>query len=111
MRRALRITPATILYGIVAVVIGLVAAGQAPLWLGAIAVSYIAIKVALTWMLAPTEEEVAGKDRAWLAELNRDCGRVRTVEDRLDELERLKRRDLVTPEEYAAKRQEILKDL
>ncbi len=35
----------------------------------------------------------------------------RTVEDRLDELERLKRRDLVTPEEYAAKRQDILKDL
>jgi hypothetical protein len=35
----------------------------------------------------------------------------RSVEDRLDELERLKRRDLVTPEEYAAKRQEILKDL
>jgi hypothetical protein len=32
-------------------------------------------------------------------------------EDRFDELERLKRRDLVTPEEYAAKRQEILKDL
>ncbi len=34
-----------------------------------------------------------------------------SVEDRLDELERLKRRDLVTDEEYAAKRQEILKDL
>jgi hypothetical protein len=32
-------------------------------------------------------------------------------EDRLDELERLKRRDMVTPEEYTAKRQEILKDL
>ncbi|HEV3271212.1 MAG TPA: hypothetical protein VGZ93_03435 [Candidatus Methylacidiphilales bacterium] len=37
--------------------------------------------------------------------------RWRSVEDRLDELERLKRRDMVTPEEYAAKRQEILKDL
>ena len=36
---------------------------------------------------------------------------IRTTEDRLDELERLKRRDMVTPEEYAAKRQEILKDL
>jgi hypothetical protein len=35
----------------------------------------------------------------------------KSVEDRLDELERLKRRDLVTPEEYAAKRQEILNDL
>jgi len=35
----------------------------------------------------------------------------KSVEDRLDELERLKRRDMVTPEEYAAKRQEILKDL
>jgi hypothetical protein len=34
-----------------------------------------------------------------------------TVESRLDELERLKRREMVTPEEYAAKRQEILKDL
>jgi hypothetical protein len=33
------------------------------------------------------------------------------IEDRLDELERLKRRDMVTPEEYTAKRQEILKDL
>jgi hypothetical protein len=33
------------------------------------------------------------------------------IEDRFDELERLKRRDMVTPEEYAAKRQEILKDL
>jgi hypothetical protein len=32
-------------------------------------------------------------------------------EDRLDELERLKRRDMVTSEEYAAKRQEILEDL
>src|SRR5271170_3878280 len=37
--------------------------------------------------------------------------KLRTVEDRLDDLERLKRRDMVTPEEYAAKRQEILKDL
>jgi hypothetical protein len=35
----------------------------------------------------------------------------RSIEDRLDELERLKRRDMVTPEEYAVKRQEILKDL
>jgi len=35
----------------------------------------------------------------------------RLVEDRLDELERLKRRDMVTLEEYATKRQEILKDL
>jgi hypothetical protein len=37
--------------------------------------------------------------------------RASSIEDRLDELERLKRRDMVTPEEYAAKRQEILKDL
>ena len=35
----------------------------------------------------------------------------RSVEERLDELERLKRRDLISPEEYAAKRQEILKGL
>ncbi len=34
-----------------------------------------------------------------------------TVEDRLDELERLKRRDMVTAEEYALKRQDILNDL
>ncbi len=34
-----------------------------------------------------------------------------SVEDRLDELDRFRRRDMVTPEEYAAKRQEILKDL
>jgi hypothetical protein len=34
-----------------------------------------------------------------------------SVEDRLDELEHLKRRDMVTPEEYAAKRAEILNDL
>lgn len=34
-----------------------------------------------------------------------------SVEDRLDELELLKRRDLITSEEYAAKRQEILQDL
>ncbi len=37
--------------------------------------------------------------------------KAQSTEDRLDELERLKRRDMVTPEEYAAKRQEILKDL
>jgi hypothetical protein len=35
----------------------------------------------------------------------------RSVENRLDELERLNRREMVTPEEYAAKRQEILNDL
>ena len=34
-----------------------------------------------------------------------------SVEDRLDELERLKRRNMVTADEYAAKRQEILNDL
>jgi hypothetical protein len=37
--------------------------------------------------------------------------KLETAEDRFDELERLKRRDMVTPEEYAVKRQEILKDL
>jgi len=40
-----------------------------------------------------------------------DDGFLRSTEDRLDELKRLKRRDMVTSEEYAAKRQEILKDL
>jgi hypothetical protein len=34
-----------------------------------------------------------------------------TVEDRLDEMERLRRRNLISPEEYAYKRQEILKEL
>ena len=37
--------------------------------------------------------------------------RITAQHARLDSLERLKRRDMVTPEEYAAKRQEILKDL
>jgi hypothetical protein len=37
--------------------------------------------------------------------------KTQSSENRLDELERLKRRDMVTPEEYAVKRQEILKDL
>jgi hypothetical protein len=37
--------------------------------------------------------------------------RASSVENRLDELERLKRRDIVTAEEYAAKWQEILKRL
>jgi len=63
------------------------------------------------WMTAPTLEESARKDAEWLDQINRDYQKLRTVEDRLDELERLKRRDMVTPEEYAAKRQEILKDL
>jgi hypothetical protein len=40
-----------------------------------------------------------------------DSAKKKDVEDRLDELERLKRREMVTPEEYVAKRQEILKDL
>jgi hypothetical protein len=35
----------------------------------------------------------------------------RSAEDRLDELERLKRRAMVTPEEYEAKRKDILNDL
>jgi len=39
------------------------------------------------------------------------AGKEQRTEDRLDELERLKRRDMITPEEYATKRQEILKDL
>jgi hypothetical protein len=36
--------------------------------------------------------------------------RAPSVEDRLDELERRKRRDMVTLEEYAAKRQDTLED-
>ena len=51
--------------------------------------------------------------RAWSADMQLWATRAISsrVEDRLDELERLKRRDMVTHEEYAAKRQEILKDL
>jgi len=45
------------------------------------------------------------------AEESRPISSSKSVEDRLDELERLKRRDMVTPEEYAIKRQDILKDL
>jgi hypothetical protein len=43
--------------------------------------------------------------------VSRQLLRPASVEDRLDQLERLKRRAMVTPEEYTAKRQEILKDL
>jgi len=52
-------------------------------------------------------------NRAWSADMQLWATRAISsrVEDRLDELERLKRRDMVTHEEYAAKRQEILKDL
>jgi hypothetical protein len=64
-----------------------------------------------TWFLRkicdlPSKQDVVEDGKT----LN-DASVPRNVEDRLDELERLKRRDMVTPEEYAAKRQEILKDL
>ena len=111
MKHALQFTQRTLTNGGVALVIGLALFGHAPLWIAAVAISYIAVKMALTWALAPTEKELVDKDRAWLSEINRDYARLRSVEDRLDELERLKRRDMITPEEYAAKRQEILKDL
>ena len=58
---------------------------------------------------------------SYIIDAIRQYNRVRTIrnnpspfrraEDRLDELERLKRRDMVTAEEYVAKRREILKDL
>jgi hypothetical protein len=53
-------------------------------------------------------ETFRNKETSGLSDVYRNR---RSVEDRLDDLERLKRRDMVTPEEYAAKRQEILKDL
>jgi hypothetical protein len=59
-----------------------------------------AINVVICWRRA------AAADTALLNLLQQ-----KPIEDRLDELERLKRRELVTPEEYAAKRQEILQDL
>jgi hypothetical protein len=54
----------------------------------------------------PTRDLLDELDNNWDEQSHR-----KTVEDRLDILERLKRREMVTPEEYTAKRQEILKDL
>jgi hypothetical protein len=64
---------------------------------GPIGIAAAALNVAISWRRA-TKADSALIARA-------------SVEDRLDELERLKRRDMVTPEEYTAKWQEILKDL
>jgi hypothetical protein len=63
-----------------------------------ITLGYLGIRL----LCAPQGQSISREDHSL---------KVRSVEDRLDELERLKRRDMVTPEEYAAKRQEILKDL
>jgi hypothetical protein len=118
MSRALQFIRTTlIIVGIAFLVLKLIVPGQVPDWIAvAIIVAVVLgvpIQIALTWAWtpAPTEKEMAEKNRVWLDEINRDYAPLRTVEDRLDELERLKRRDMVTPEEYAAKRQDILKDL
>jgi len=66
--------------------------------MGPVGIAASAINVAICWRRA------AKVDSALIA-------RASTVEDRLDKLERLKRCDMVTPKEYATKRQEILKDL
>jgi hypothetical protein len=81
-------------------------------WMGIGAAIYALVYGALIYATpVPSVEEEAHKNSEWLSLIDRDYKKVRSVEDRLDELERLKRRDMVTPEEYAAKRQEILKDL
>jgi hypothetical protein len=80
---------------------------------------YILFNAYRAWVADSTimELSVFGTTEDLLGELARQkrhemiTPSLRSVEDRLDELERLKRRDMVTPEEYAAKRQEILKDL
>jgi len=69
-------------------------------WRWIVAVWIVYVCVANFW--EDSQESLADEDKTQ---------NKRTAEDRLDELERLKRRDMVTPEEYAAKRQEILKDL
>jgi hypothetical protein len=62
--------------------------------------------IGVWYIIAPPHLSIAGTTSADSHPAVR-----RSTEDRLDELERLKRREMVTPEEYAAKRQEILKDL
>jgi len=80
---------------------------QEVFWLSAL-LSSIAAGLAY-WLLRSIAETRSKIDV--LIEDGTHRNNIRDVEDRLDELERLKRRDLITPEEYAAKRQEILKDL
>jgi hypothetical protein len=72
----------------------------------AVCVANIALNV---WFLIPALRK-AHQARLALRNLPKKT-RFQTAEDRFDELERLKRRQMVTPEEYAAKRQDILKDL
>jgi hypothetical protein len=71
--------------------------------LGVFAVLVVLLLVASIWLPIETR---ALKYRAEMLRLGKH-----SAEDHLDELERLKRRAMVTPEEYVTKRQEILKDL
>jgi hypothetical protein len=82
------------------------------IWMGIGAAIYALVYGALIYAIpAPSAEDEARKNVEWFALIDQDYKKVRSIEDHLDELERLKRRDMVTPEEYTAKRQEILKDL
>ncbi len=94
------------------VVIGIIICGKGAFWIATAAMIYAAISMALLWAIPVADaEEEARKYAEWLVQIENQRLTFRPVEDRLDELERLKRRDMVAPEEYAAKRQEILKDL
>jgi F0F1-type ATP synthase membrane subunit b/b' len=73
------------------------------LMLVAFAVLLVLVVIASIWLPIETR---ALKHRSEMLQLGQ-----RTAEERLDELERLKRRDMVTSEEYAAKRRDILEDL
>ena len=80
-------------------------------WLTTVQIATIVTSISLgIWLLT---NEFAAFSLKWQGQALRSSADQpnNSVEDRLDELERLKRRDMVTPEEYAAKRQEILKDL
>jgi len=111
MQNMLQITRTVWRYGGLLLLVAL-ASGHGMIWYGVGALIYLLITSVLIWATrVPTMEEEERRNAKWLADINSDYKRVRSVEDRLDELERLKRRDMVTLEEYAAKRQEILKNL
>jgi hypothetical protein len=81
------------------VVMAILIFGKSHLWIGVAGAIYATICTLLLWVMAESTSEVDA------------FGRPITVEDRFDQLERLKRRDMITADEYAAKRKQILKDL
>jgi hypothetical protein len=77
-----------------------------------LAITNFAFVAVMAVIISRSETKALGSSfREGDASVTGIAANLRRAEDRLDELERLKRRDMVTPEEYAAKRQEILKDL